>query len=223
MSMQPVRELEGASSAGIRGAEGVRGSCSPTLVRKPRRRSPLKKVFLSAAVTLALSLSFSLLATNAQAAYSGYVYRTFCPNGSLQANWGQFAGYWGQNGSSLCGIKVIGVPASGYFVNTAISIPYESPSTVASNGVDVWLSVVGANYDPNNVVGQMCAQTFAFDELGNIASSSANVCTSGTSMTYQWLHTTVNVPALGTVVTSVSGEAWTRVLQSILAYNSSGS
>jgi hypothetical protein len=180
----------------------------------------MKRLLLPAAASLALGL----LATHAAASYSGYIYRTVCPNGSLQVVWNQLVngeeGGWTNNG--LCGAQVMGVGYSGEQMFATVNIPYES--TTSNNQATLWLYAYGMNssgggYEGN---GQLCADIYAYDEFGNFYLNSGAQCTQTTSPQWQWISVQVDVPSLGTVVTQVGGQAFTKLNQTILGYESNG-
>jgi hypothetical protein len=127
-------------------------------------------------------------------------------------------GGWASSG--LCNAYVFGVGYQGQQMFATVNIPYES--TTASNSATIWLYTYGANANGWYGVGQLCADIYAYDENGNFASNSGAVCTSGTNMRYQWLAPSVYVPALGTVVTQVGGQAGAKIMQTILGYQSNG-
>jgi hypothetical protein len=180
----------------------------------------MKHFSLSLSLGAALSIALGLVATDASAAYSGYIYRTLCPNGSLQTAWNESGPpYWEATG--LCNVIVNGVPAGGELMYGSVNIPYES--STASNQAQVWLYTYGANSNGYYDVGQICADAYAYDEWGNFSVNSGVSCSSGTDMSYQWIILTVDVPAYGTVVTNVSGQPGVKLMQSFLGYESNGS
>jgi hypothetical protein len=181
----------------------------------------MKRTCVSAAVIASLSLAIGLVAPDAGAAYSGYVYRTECPNGAFQVTWDQNVdteGGWAANG--LCGVYVFGVGVPYQYMPGTLNIPYESQ--VANNSAEAWLFVYAAQANGVNGIGQIKAESYAVDQWGNLTSGSGEVKTSGVNMNNQWMGMPVYVPTIGTVVTSVSGQAETIINQSMLVYTSNG-
>lgn len=149
----------------------------------------MKKLSFASVATAVCAVALGLVATNASAAYSGYVQRQVCANGTFMASPGD-SSYWIPSG---CSEYVSDSANPSYYHYGVMAIPWEATS---SQTATFYLPVTGAYSGYGNAYG--CVTARSFDVNGN-ASSTNTTCTTGIAPVGQTLYPTVTVPGYGSV------------------------
>lgn len=157
----------------------------------------MRGLLISASLAATVLLGFGLVAADAQAAYSGTITRSLCPLSALEAksNVGWFAGGGLEPQSNLCGLK----NTAGGTIEEWVSVPYDA---TAAQNMQLSFAVHGAG----TLGQQLCAQAHAYDQDGNLVTTSVRQCSVGSSgIVAQPLPTMylIGVPAFSAVITRV--------------------
>jgi hypothetical protein len=175
----------------------------------------------SVSVAAVTFLALGLVAADAGAQYSGFIKRNVCPSYAV-VSW--FAEYpadefqWQPLAPSLCRLfpgNIADSVAIGW-----IAIPFDS----SDSSEDVTMKVTVHGQSGSGSGGQVCIQSFEYDEDGSLLGDSGTpACSTGSSVNVQSLTTTVSsVPVGGGVVTSISGEGSSTVDMVSMQYTAVG-
>lgn len=164
----------------------------------------MKRLLASAGLFASLSFALGLVASDADASYTGTITRSMCPQYLISPFWDSVpsggVSAWSA-GSGNCAMVSSGSP--GDTANAWLAIPYDAESAGSSM---VTMRYAGYGTDPI-YSRAFCVETYSFDSSGNYISSVGQQCTSGTSLTLQSISQTVTGPGVGGgIVAWVSGE-----------------